>query len=221
MKKIMRFIIYIFGLFIITIGINLSITSHLGISPVSSFTLPLSQSIRMSLGTVTTGVYIIFVIIQFILLQKNFKKKHILQIPFSILFGYFLDVTGRCLSTIQLHTDISQFIVLVLSIFICAIGATMYIAMDIVPNAPEGLQLSICERFHLPFSKVKMVSDCVFVIIGLCISFMFLNGVTAIREGTILSALLTGKLIGLFSKRMNPVLQKIAFDNANQGKIIE
>ena len=97
----------------------------------------------------------------------------------------------------------------------------MYIAVDIVPNAPEGLQLSICERFDLPFSKVKMVSDCVFVAIGLCISFMFLNGVTAIREGTILSALFTGKLIGLFSKRMNPVLQKIAFDDTKQGKMIE
>ena len=213
MKNITRFIIYIFGLLIITIGINLSIVSGLGISPVSAFTLPLSQTIQMSLGTVTTIIYIIFVLIQFALLKKQFKKKNILQVPFSVVFGFFVDLTGSYMKGITLNSYLSQFIVLLISILICAIGATLYIAMDIVPNAPEGLQLAICERFHKPFSKIKMASDCIFVLLGFIIAILFLDGVTAIREGTILSALLTGQLIGMFAKKLNPILHQITFQD--------
>lgn len=211
MKNMIRFIIYIFGLFNITIGINLSIVSGLGISPVSAFTLPLSQSLQISLGTITTVIYIVFVLVQYLLLKDRFKKKNILQIPFSIVFGFFVNLTGSFMKGIQLNTYMSQLGILLISILICAIGATLYIAMDIVPNAPEGLQLAFCERFNWPFSKVKMASDCLFVFVGFIIGVLFLNGNTAIREGTILSALLTGKLIGLFSQKVNPILHKIVF----------
>lgn len=220
MKKMIRVFIYIIGLFIITIGINLSIVSKLGISPVSSFTLPISQTLSISLGTITTITYIIFVIIQYCLLRDKFKMKSILQIPFSIVFGIFVDITGIWLESIQLTTYFSQFVILILSILICAIGATMYIAMDIVSNAPEGLQLSICEKFGLQFSTVKIISDCVFVLIGFTIALMFLDGNTTIREGTILSALLTGKIIGFLANKFSPILTRMAFDNESEATMI-
>lgn len=211
MKYILRIMIYFFGLFIITIGINLSIVSGLGISPVSAFTLPISKSLNMSLGAVTTCAYVVFVFIQYLLLKEKFKKRNILQIPFSIAFGFFVDFTGSFMNNIELNSYGAQFLVLIFSIIICAVGATLYIVMDIVPNAHEGLQLSVCERFNLPFSKVKIASDCIFVFIGFMITFLFLEGNTAIREGTILSALLTGKIIGVFSKKAGSMLKKIAF----------
>lgn len=212
MKNLFRIVIYIFGLCIITIGINLSIVSGLGISPVSAFTVPLSQLIKISLGTVTTACYVVFVVVQYLILGKRFKKKNLLQSPFSMVFGIFVDMTGSWMVNIVPDTYTEKLTVLIISILVCAIGATLYIAMDIVSNAPEGLQLSFCERFKIPFSRVKMISDCLFVFVGFCISIFFLNGVTAIREGTVLSALLTGKLIGVFAKKLNPVLYRVAFN---------
>lgn len=212
MKIFNRIIFYIFGLFIITIGINLSIISALGISPVSAFTYPLSQAVHISLGTITILTYVGLVLLQYLLLGKNFKLKNLLQAPFSFVFGFFVDLTGNMLSFIHPETYFSQFFLMLLGVVICAFGATIYIIMDIVPNAPEGFNLAVSERFKMPFSKSKIISDCLFIMVGVIISLVFLGGVTAIREGTLISALLTGKLIGVFTKLMEPTLKKWAFN---------
>lgn len=208
MKQSNRIILYFFGLFIITIGINLSIHSGLGISPISAFTYPTSRATQIPLGTITTIAYIVFVIIQICLLQKAFKWKHLLQVPFSIAFGFFISITGSVIDKFYVDNYFIQLCMLLLSVLICAIGASIYILMDIVPNAPEGLILSISQRFQIPFSKVKVIGDCIFVLLGLCISILFIGHVVAIREGTILSALCTGKLIGIFTNRWEPTLLK-------------
>lgn len=211
LKHINRIALYFLGLFIITVGINLSIKSGLGISPISAFTYPLSEVLQISLGTITTCTYTIFVLIQIILLKKNFKVKNLLQVPFSIAFGFFVDMTGFMMKDLYFDHYFIQMIVLLCSLFICAVGASIYMAMDIVPNPPEGLILSICERFSWPFSKVKLYSDCFFVSLGLSICLLFIGDIIAIREGTIIAALLTGKLIGIISKLLSSSLQKIAF----------
>lgn len=212
MKMWIRILLYLFGLFMITIGINLSIISVLGISPVSAFTYPLSEASQISLGTITVTTYTILVLIQWMLLKDQFKKKDLLQIPFSICFGFFVDLTGRMLQFLQVDSYMSRMIIMLTGVVICAIGATIYITMDIVPNAPEGFNLAIAQRFQLSFSKSKILSDCMFISIGAIISLISFGGIIAIREGTLISALLTGKLIGVFTRRMEPILKKIAFE---------
>lgn len=211
MKMMNRVILYLFGLFIITIGINLSIISDLGISPVSAFTYPLSQAIHITLGTITFMTYACLMLIQWLLLGKRFQLKNLLQVPFSLAFGFFVDLTGQMLSFIQLHNYIEQFLCMILGIVICAIGATIYIVMDIVPNAPEGFNLAVSQSFQMPFSKAKILSDLMFIGIGIFISIIFIGHIVAIREGTLISALLTGKLIGVFTKHMEPTLKSMAF----------
>ena len=41
-----RFLVYIVGLFIMTLGISLSVKSNLGVSPVSSIPSPVSQGLK-------------------------------------------------------------------------------------------------------------------------------------------------------------------------------
>lgn len=214
MQQLYRYVCYFFGLFLITIGINLSIVSGLGVSPVSAFTKPLSDAVQLDLGLITTMVYTVFVLLQAIILGKRFQKKHVLQVPFSMLFGSFINLTGSVLYQLSLTSYLQRVLVLLMSIVICAIGASLYLAMDIVPNPPEGLLLAICERFQLPFAKVKLVTDGLFVLLGILISIGFLGGVSMIREGTIVSVLLTGVMIGYCSKLIRPMLQGIGLNEA-------
>lgn len=211
MKKWYRILLYLFGLFVITIGINLSIISELGVSPVSAFTYPTSRATGISLGIVTVVTYSILVLIQFLLLGRKFRIKNLLQVPFSICFGTFVDLTGRMLGFLNPSDYISRFLLMSLGIVVCAFGAAIYIVMDIVPNAPEGFNLAVSERFNMPFSKSKVLSDCLFVLIGVLISLASAGRITAIREGTLISALITGKIIGIFLKYMEEPLKKIAF----------
>lgn len=208
-KPAVRILLYLGGLFTIALGINLAIKSNLGVSPVSAFTLPLSQITGISLGTVTILTYVVFVLLQIGTLGKQFRAKNLLQAPFSVAFGFFVDFTGHLMKGFHVNGYPMQLAFTVMGILVCAVGAAVYIAMDVVPNAPEGLILSICETTGVPFSKMKMLGDCAFVALGIALSLIFMGRVTAIREGTVLSALITGKIIGIIAKRCKPLFQKV------------
>lgn len=210
MKYAKRIVLYLAGLFIITVGINCSIISGLGVSPVSAFTYPLSEATNISLGIVTFVTYTGLVLIQWVMLGKQFKKKDFFQIPFSMCFGFFVDLTGRMLVFIQPAGYISRFFIMLIGVVICAFGAAIYITMDIVPNAPEGFNLAVSKKFSIPFSKSKILSDWVFILLGIIISLSVIRNIIGIREGTLISALLTGKLVGIFLKYMESPLRKIA-----------
>lgn len=212
MKQINRILLYFAGLFIIALGINLAILSNLGVSPVSAFTVPLSEAVNIDLGTVTAVCYAGFVLIEIIVLGKRFRPKNLLQIPFSIVFGFFINFIGMQLSHITLPNYGVRLVVMLVGIVTCAAGAAVYITMDIVPNAPEGLILAFCERFEKAYGPLKILTDCIFVALGILVSLACLGGISAIREGTILSALVTGKMTGIFLAHWKAPLQKLAFE---------
>lgn len=212
LKQLYRILLYFVGLFIIALGINLAILSDLGVSPVSAFTVPLSQAVNIDLGTVTAVCYAGFVLIELAVLQRRFQLKNLLQIPFSIVFGFFINLIGKFLDPIILPDYGVHFLVMLLSIVICAIGAAIYITMNIVPNAPEGLILAFCERFEKEYGSLKILTDCIFVALGILVSLVCLGGISAIREGTVISALVTGKLTGIFLSNWKIPLQKMAFE---------
>ena len=211
MKQVVRFSLYFVGLFAIALGINLAILSDLGVSPVSAFTVPLSQAVHMRLGIVTCVCYSVFVLFDISVLGKRFRLKNLLQVPFSIVFGFFVDFIGSLFSAITLPDYAIRFVVMMVGVVACAVGAVMYIAMDVVTNPPEGLILVFCERFDIPFGRLKIVTDCIFVTLGILLSVLFLGGVGDIREGTVISAILTGKIISWLTKRWQPGLRRLAF----------
>jgi len=111
-----------------------------------------------------------------------------------------------------------QLILMIISVVVTALGAMLFLNMDIVPNAPEGFVLAICEKRDNNFPKMKILFDCMCVILAVVLSLLFLGNITSIREGTIISALLTGKLIGIFSKPFVQWLKKVAFYNKGGSK---
>jgi uncharacterized membrane protein YczE len=60
---------------------------------------------------------------------------------------------------------------------------------------------------------VKVTVDCVAVGTGVILSFIFLGGLFGIREGTILSAMLIGKIIPFANKMTLPIIHKFCFEN--------
>jgi len=79
LKHIIRLTLYLLGLFITALGINLAIKSNLGVTPISAFTLSISKITGFNFGTVTIVVYDIFVILQILILGRKFKFKSLLQ----------------------------------------------------------------------------------------------------------------------------------------------
>ena len=80
---------YFIGLFVMTIGIALSVKSNLGVSPVSSIPYTMTCVWGIEMGKATILFHIVLVLIQILLLRKNFKTVQWLQVLIGVVFGYF------------------------------------------------------------------------------------------------------------------------------------
>ena len=84
-----RFLVYIVGLFIMTLGISLSVKSNLGVSPVSSIPYTITCITGLEMGKATILFHIVLVVMQILILRKAFQMKNLLQVVVGVIFGYF------------------------------------------------------------------------------------------------------------------------------------
>ena len=81
MEKLKRYLIFLVGLFVNSLGVSLITKANLGTSPISSIPYVLSLNFPFTLGNFTIFFSIFLIVLQLIILRKNFKLEHILQIP--------------------------------------------------------------------------------------------------------------------------------------------
>jgi uncharacterized protein len=210
-KHLIRIALYIAGLFCLAVGVILAIKSNLGVSPVSSIPLSISNISGHSLGTVTMGMFAFYVLMQILILRREFKMKGLLQICFSFVFGVFVDLAAILFMWVEANNYLFKVLLIMLSILVVAVGVMLVISMDIVPGAPEGLMLAICKKTGIAFHRMKVWFDSTSVVLAGILSLVFLGNISSIREGTIISAILIGKVLGVISKRCKPWLHKVAF----------
>ena len=96
---IKRYFFFILGLIINSFGIAFITKSALGTSPISS--VPYVFSLRFdgfSFGGFTFIMNMLFILLQVLLLRKNFQLIQLLQIGANFLFSAFIDVGMSALS---------------------------------------------------------------------------------------------------------------------------
>lgn len=202
-----RVVLYIVGLFFMALGVAFAVNSDLGVSPVTSLPYVISLIADTALGTCVIAVYGVYIVLQILILRREFRLINLTQIIFSTIFGYFTDFTKWLLADFALPTYAGQMVMLVISIVTVAFGVFLYMEVDLV----EGLTQAIARKVGRPFHNVKIVVDCSTVALGILLSFVFLHGLMGIREGTVITAIVVGKVMGLFKKPLQPVVQKLCF----------
>lgn len=202
--------IYCLGLWVLAVGIALSVNCKLGVSPVSSLPYVLSQIVNVSLGTCTTIVYSVYILAQMVMSRK-FQPMLLLQLVFSTLFGYFVDAAKFLLGDFCLPTYFGQLVMLAASILLIGFSLVLYIDVKIAPMPAEGLVGCIAEKTGKPFSNMKTMFDCASVAAAIVLSVLFLGKLSGIREGTILTALLAGRMMGFLRKWIGPWIGKVCF----------
>ena len=108
MEKLKRYIVFLIGLFINSLGVSLITKADLGTSPISSIPYVLNLNFPFTLGQFTIAFSLLLILIQLVILRRNFKAEHLLQIPISVLFGYFIDLTMEMLFFVHPQTYLSS-----------------------------------------------------------------------------------------------------------------
>ena len=206
-----RLAIYCSGLLVLAFGIALSVNCNLGVSPVSSLPYVISQILNVSLGTCTTIVYGVYVLVQMVLNCRKFQPALLLQLVFSTIFGYFVDAAKAILGDFILPTYFGQLAMLAMSIVLIAFSLVLYIDVQVAPMPAEGLVSCIAEKLGKPFSTIKPAFDCTSVLVGMVLCFLFLGRLVGIREGTVITALLVGKMTGIIRRYLSPLMRRVCF----------
>lgn len=203
--------IYCLALLVLAFGITLSVNSNLGVSPVSSLPYVVSRILPFSLGTCTTVVYALYILAQMVLSGRKFQPALLLQLVFSTLFGYFVDAAKWIMGDFVLPTYLGQLTMLGASIVLISFSIVLYMDVQLVPMPAEGLVACIAGRMGKSFAAIKTLFDCGSVLAAVLLCLVFLGTITGIREGTILTALLVGRMTGVFRRVLSPLIRKVCF----------
>ncbi len=193
--------VYCLGLLFSAFGVALSINADLGVSPVNSLPYIIAEMLSIKTGTAVIAVFVLYMLIQKCIRGKAFPLRDLLQLPAAVLFGYFVDFSKRILGDFRPEGYGASLLMLAGSIFLVALGISLYMSANIVYMPVEGLVQAITDKMEtVPFHRIKMGVDCLSVALGVCLSFVFLGELTGIREGTVISAICIGKMIPLTNR---------------------
>lgn len=205
-----RYLIFTAGLFFSALGIAFTKQGDLGMSTVSSAPYVMSMQFdSISFGMWSTISNCTFVLLQVIILRKNFKPIQLLQIPFSFLFGYFTDFGVWLISPIPVSNYLMQMLMVLIGIAVLSFGITLAVIADVMYNSGEGLVKAISDVSGFKFGNVKVAFDISVVALAVVLSLLFFGEVRGVREGTIISAILTGFTVKLMTKPLSKPLNSI------------
>lgn len=200
MNKLKRYIIFLVGLFVNSLGVSLITKANLGTSPISSIPYVLSLNFPLTLGNFTIIFSILLIILQLFILRKNFKLEHLLQIPISILFGYFIDLTMLLFSFVNPTAYIAKLIYLLIGCVILGFGVYMEVLADVAMLPGESFVRAIVQTWHREFGSTKVCFDVSMAVIAAALSFILAHRLDGVREGTVIAALLVGFLARQFGR---------------------
>lgn len=114
-----RLAMYTAGLFVMTVGIALSVKSRLGVSPISSIPYAMTCIWGIEMGKATILLHCSLVLLQIILLRRNFKPVNLLQVAVGIVFGHFTTFCNWCVSFLPEPDGILLRVILLLLNVVC------------------------------------------------------------------------------------------------------
>lgn len=190
---ILRLVVLFGGFLSMAMSIALMRTTGLGNSPISCIPATLSYLVPLTLGTITFIMNTCFLIVQAILLRRDFNPVQPMQ--------YYPEQLGWN----------------ILGCFLLAMGVFLQVKASFITLPGEGIVLAIAKAAKKPFPKCKIAFDSSMVVVSVAVSFIGLGYLQGVREGTIITALASGTIVALIGKllphfdRFCPVEGHISF----------
>ena len=205
-----RIPMYFVGLFIMTVGIALSVKSNLGVSPVSSIPYTMTCVWGIEMGKATIIFHAALVLIQILILRKRFRPINLLQVVVGIVFGYFTTFCNY-LATYLPSTDnmVMRIVLMLVSTVFIAVGIFFYLPADLIPLAGEGVMQAVSDVTKIEFSKVKIGFDCSMVVISVITCLICIHSLGGVGVGTVIAAFLVGYNIGRVNKAFGAKRDKL------------
>ena len=197
------------SLFIISLGASLSIKANLGTSPLICLPYVCSLITKFSVGEVMFVFTLIFILIQVVLLRRDFEKRQYLQLIIGTIFSFFVDFSLMLVNSVNPVGYVNQMTLLLFSCVVVAFGVLLEIQTEIVYLPADGVIVAISKVLKKEFSSVKPFVDTSLVVIAAILSVVFLGYLAGVREGTIISAIIIGPIVKVLKRYLDPYILRL------------
>lgn len=195
------------GMLIFCFGVVLNTKTGLGVAAVNNVPYTISVVERVSLGTATMMLYLVLVAVQCLLLHA-LPLKVLLQAPMSVLIGWIVDIFNNRILAFEAHGVLDGALLLCCAIPITAAGVTLMVNTDLIPAAPDGIVNTLSRVLGWDFSCTKYRFDLLMMSFSAVYALVRTGHLVGIGPGTVLSALLVGRLCRVFSQAIAPWLER-------------
>ena len=202
-ELIRRYSVFAVALFVSALGVSLVTKSYLGTSPISSIPYVMSLNTPLTMGTYIFILNMFLIAAQMLILgRRGIVEKRIdllMQIPVSVLFGLFIDLTMAMLGSYEPSLYGLKLLSLVVGCAVLALGVSLEVVADVTMVSGEYTVQIASKRFKIQFGTVKIAFDVTLVVVAVALSFILSGRIEGLREGTVIVALLTGPFVRLIS----------------------
>ena len=205
-----RYILFLISLVVSGLGVAITKRGELGVSPISSTANVLSMKWdALSLGTWLLVWNVSLVIGQIIILRRKFQLIQLLQIPLSVLFGWFTDLGMNMTRFMVSDVYVIRLLCVLLGTAVLAFGIALSVTANVIMNSGEAFVKAISDTINKPFGDIKIFFDVSCVVFALILSLVLFDfKIVGAREGTIIAAFCTGIAVKFYLKIVKKPLDR-------------
>lgn len=132
---------------------------------------------------------------------KKMRISYLVSFITALLYGFILDSSMAAIAFIPSDAMWVRIILYIAGLLLTSFGVSTMFKTYISPEVYELLVKEICGKFKISIPKFKTAYDCISCVLSIAMSFAFFGfgKFVGINIGTVICALVNGKLIGVFS----------------------
>jgi uncharacterized membrane protein YczE len=153
-------------------------------------------------------MYTLFVVLQCVL-KRRLALMVVLQLPLSYGFGLLVDCFDDLLNVVQPESLAGALFWLGVAAGCTALGIVLVVGMDLAPNPPDGMVQTLSQVLGKEFGLTKNCFDLTIVALAALGGLCFAHALVGIGAGTVINALLVGRLASLFREGLGGGMENI------------
>ncbi len=205
-----RYVLFLVGLFIASMGVAFSTKAGLGTSPVAS--VPYSVSLVCPIFTLGGWLNLLGVLqitVQVLLLRKKCKPLEItIQTVLAFAYGYMTDFSCWLIKGIEVDTYIKQLAYMILGCMILAFGIWIQLKGAVAMLPGEAMNRAISMVTGKKYENVKIFFDVFYISVAAIICLVFMGRLEGVREGSIFAAIMVGNIIKVYNFIYNKMTER-------------
>lgn len=200
---------YALAILLLAIATTLLVKADFGVSMVVAPAYILHLKISQYFEFFTFGVaeYMLqaVILIALAVVMKKFKISYLYSFITALIYGAVLDGFTLVADMIEYNPIPLRIAFFLVGMVICSFSISLFFHTYLIPESYDLFIKEIVAKYNIDVTKLKTAYDCISCAVAVVMSFAFFGfgKFEGVNIGTLIIALLNGKMIGFFNKLLD------------------